>query len=281
LNGLWAFGCAYVLLERTHIAAAAPLAAALALLHGALGYWMTPRHREHALHFAALAFTLLTIAIALQFDGPWVTAGWGVEGAVVIALGLREKRDWLRVAGLLLFFVAIGRLLSLLFEAPRVDQIVLLNRRGACGLALVSLTYWLAWIHRRAGARAHARAVTAAVLAAQVLTLAVLTSEIVAYWDIHATDSDSFVARGLMLSLTWAVYATVLAVVGISKAYAPIRYFAIGVFAITAIKVFAFDLATLDRIYRVSSIIGLGVLLLVTSFLYQRFRATSSIDAES
>ena len=43
----------------------------------------------------------------------------------------------------------------------------------------------------------------------------------------------------------------------------------------TIVKVFAFDLATLDRIYRVSSVIGLGVLLLVTSYLYQRPRLSS------
>jgi uncharacterized membrane protein len=81
-----------------------------------------------------------------------------------------------------------------------------------------------------------------------------------------------------MLSLTWALYATVLIVIGIRKEYAPVRYFAIGVFGVTIVKVFGFDLATLDRIYRVSSIIGLGVLLLVTSYLYQRFRLTSPAD---
>jgi uncharacterized membrane protein len=218
------------------------------------------------------------VAIALQFDGPWVTVGWAAEGAVVIALGLREKRGWLRAAGTLLFAVAIARLLQLQFAPPRLDQVVLLNRRAACGLGVVALTYWIAWMHRRAGAVTHVREIAVAVIMAQILTLALLTSEIVAYWEIHATDSRSFVARGLMLSLTWAVYATALIVVGIRKEYPPIRYVAIGVFAVTIVKVFGFDLATLDRIYRVSSIIGLGVLLLVTSYLYQRFRLRSPVD---
>jgi hypothetical protein len=48
LNGLWAFGCAYVLLETTHVAATAPLAATLALLNGALAYRLAPRYREHS-----------------------------------------------------------------------------------------------------------------------------------------------------------------------------------------------------------------------------------------
>jgi uncharacterized membrane protein len=76
-----------------------------------------------------------------------------------------------------------------------------------------------------------------------------------------------------MLSITWAVYATILVIVGLFRKYAPIRYFAMTVFAVTIVKVFAIDLAELDRIYRVLSIIGLGVTLLLTSYLYQRLSA--------
>jgi len=77
-----------------------------------------------------------------------------------------------------------------------------------------------------------------------------------------------------MLSITWALYATLLIVVGLKRRYAPIRYFAMAVFVITIVKVFAIDLAELDRIYRVLSVVGLGVTLLVTSYLYQRSRVT-------
>ncbi len=36
------------------------------------------------------------------------------------------------------------------------------------------------------------------------------------------------------------------------------------------LKVFTVDLAELDRIYRISSIVGLGIALLISSYLYQR-----------
>jgi uncharacterized membrane protein len=61
-----------------------------------------------------------------------------------------------------------------------------------------------------------------------------------------------------------------LIVAGLRRHYAPIRYFAIVVFAGTILKVFMIDLASLDKIYRVISVIGLGVVLLLTSYLYQR-----------
>jgi uncharacterized membrane protein len=108
-----------------------------------------------------------------------------------------------------------------------------------------------------------------------------LTSEITAFWHVRdlghrvaaSAASTNHFARELMLSITWAVYATGLIMAGIRRNYAPIRYFAIALFAVTIVKVFGFDMAELDRIYRVSSIIVLGVLLLATSYLYNRFRA--------
>ena len=42
-------------------------------------------------------------------------------------------------------------------------------------------------------------------------------------------------ALDMTLSLTWAVYATIPVIVGSIRRYAPIRYFAITVFAITIV----------------------------------------------
>ena len=110
----------------------------------------------------------------------------------------------------------------------------------------------------------------ASLLTAQFVTLALLTSEIDGYWRAERTGVAFTFARQLMTSVTWAVFATALIVVGLWKRYAPIRYFAIATFALTIVKVFFVDLSELDRIYRVSSVIGLGVLLLITSYLYTR-----------
>jgi uncharacterized membrane protein len=63
-----------------------------------------------------------------------------------------------------------------------------------------------------------------------------------------------------------------LIVAGIRRRYAPIRYLAMVILAVTILKVFTADLAELDQAYRVLSAIGLGVLLLIASFLYQRFK---------
>src|SRR5205814_2983029 len=112
-----------------------------------------------------------------------------------------------------------------------------------------------------------------------IVTLTLLTSEITGYWhlrDLRAASSlgpaTGHFAREMMVSITWAVYATLLVIVGLKKDYAPIRYFALTLFVVTIVKVFAIDLAEIDRIYRVLSVIGLGIALLMTSYLYQRSR---------
>lgn len=410
LNGLAAFGGAYLLIEAVRTDATGPLALAFALWQAACALWLNTRNRPLAMQFVALGATLLAIGVALQLDGAWVTVAWAAEGAAIVWLALREERNWLRLGGVLLFLVAIGRLISLLFASPRVDQILLLNRRAACAAFVIALTYLLTWLHHRRVPRtkpveasiglvtgkllilvlaaseiisfqaihgpvpfepaaqlimassviggtivwlgllrreewAHVIGVVAVALSAlallgmqpadapaayqigwngrawagvvvvgvfyalaaiyrargayvpdlrtrlgalllgaSFLTLTTLSSEITAYWHVRDLPRDVPVAeairhhfaRHLMLSVTWAVYATALIVAGFRRRYSPIRHFAIAVFAVTIAKVFLVDLAELERIYRVASIVALGVMLLVTSYLYTRFKATLS-----
>ena len=263
VNGLGALAAAYLLLTHDHLALTAPAAAAFAIWHAGVALATRENAPEHALHFGALAFTLTAIAIALEFDGPAVTIGWSAESLAIVALGVRARRGWLRGGGLALFAIAFVRAVSLLTSPPIVGQAVLLNPRAACALFLVAVAYVVARLHDSPTVRGIR---TTFVLLAQVLTLLWFTSEIRSYW----WSFESARTRELMLSVTWAAYATVLVVIGLARRFAPLRIFAILVLAITIVKVFAVDLAQLQRVYRVASVLGLGVMLLLTSYLYQR-----------
>ena len=110
---------------------------------------MFKRYREESLHFAALAFTLLTIAVGLQWEGASVAGAWAAEGVALPCLALRERRDWLRVAGVFLFAIGVGRLLDLQLSGPPPGEQVLLNGRAACGLFIAALAYVAAFAHHR------------------------------------------------------------------------------------------------------------------------------------
>ena len=77
----------------------------------------------------------------------------------------------------------------------------------------------------------------------------------------------------LTLSGVWLLYSALLMVAGIWRRVQGLRIIAIALFGITILKIFIYDLSFLERLYRIFSFIGLGVILLLISYLYQRYKA--------
>lgn len=76
----------------------------------------------------------------------------------------------------------------------------------------------------------------------------------------------------LVISGLWLLYSAVLMVFGIIRRLRSLRVIAFVLFGLTILKIFIYDLSFLDTLYRIFSFIGLGVILLVISFLFQRYR---------
>jgi len=76
----------------------------------------------------------------------------------------------------------------------------------------------------------------------------------------------------LSLSAVWLLYSVVLMVVGIWRRQRGIRISSIVLFGFTILKIFIYDLSFLETLYRIFSFIGLGVILLAVSYLYQRYK---------
>ena len=68
----------------------------------------------------------------------------------------------------------------------------------------------------------------------------------------------------------WALYASGLLVVGQIRRLRLLRVMALALLSMTTLKVFIWDLSSLDRAYRIISFIMLGAILLVVSYFYQR-----------
>jgi uncharacterized membrane protein len=162
------------------------------------------------------------------------------------------------------------------------------NPRALSCLFIAAKMYALAWLHARLEATPGATSISRAslIIAANMLTLLVFSAEIDAFFDRRAfadgtglgeagATSAADVARQLTLSITWSLYALVLVAVGIWRDYRPVRLFAIVIFALTIAKVFLVDIATLDRVYKMLSVMALGVLLLIASYLYQRLNLST------
>jgi len=74
------------------------------------------------------------------------------------------------------------------------------------------------------------------------------------------------------LSIYWALFALGLLLVGISQGLRPLRRIGLILMAGTVFKVFFVDLAGLDQLYRIVAFLVLGVVVLVGSFLYLKYR---------
>ena len=111
------------------------------------------------------------------------------------------------------------------------------------------------------------------VLAACVLLVIALSAENDNYWVLRGvTSPDARFASSLALSGIWTASAAIFIAIGFWRDFAPLRYLAIGLFGLTVLKVFLVDLSELGGIYRILGFMGVGVVLLVVSFLYQQAR---------
>jgi len=96
----------------------------------------------------------------------------------------------------------------------------------------------------------------------------ILSSELISWMDI-AGSSHSY---KLGLSILWGSYSFFLISLGIWKKKKYLRFGAIILFAITLIKLFAYDISHLDTISKTIVFVALGILLLAISFLYNKYR---------
>ncbi|HSP89564.1 MAG TPA: DUF2339 domain-containing protein [Vicinamibacterales bacterium] len=275
-SALGLFAGLYAIFDPVATSSMPLLALALAAWHGVLTWFWRGTSEEAGLNSLAVAFAMLGFAIGLQFDLWWSVVGWAIEAAAIVWVGLKSRRDWMRLGGALLLAWSVLLLVRLGFFVAPAGFSPVFNARVGATLAVVAVCYVLALLHQRYAGRVPDRAgseIAALYLLGNVLTIVLLTTEISFYWQMReATDATARLARSASVAVAWAVYGTLLIVAGIVRRYAPIRYLAIALLAMTIVKAFAFDLSMLGGIYRIIGFVGLGVFLLLGAWLYQRYR---------
>jgi uncharacterized membrane protein len=85
--------------------------------------------------------------------------------------------------------------------------------------------------------------------------------------------------RDMTYSIAWALFGLVLLVFGIAKKLPAVRYASLALIGVTLLKLFFHDLGQLGQLQRIGAFVGVAVVLLVSSFLYQRF-VTAEVKAE-
>jgi uncharacterized membrane protein len=236
--------------------------------------------------FGGCALFFITLIFPIQFDRQWITIGWALEGAALIWLFHRLPHPGLPLTGVALLVVAFVRLAlnpAVLEYHPRSAVPIwnwYLYTYGIVTICLLVGARLLASPRNRIGG-VNAQPIIYSLGA--VLAFLLMNIEIADYFSTGTSLTFQFsgnFGRDMTYSIAWAIFALVLLVIGIRQRLRSPRYASLALIGVTLLKLFFHDLNQLNQLYRIGALIGVALVLILASFLYQRFLAGSGEKKE-
>jgi hypothetical protein len=229
--------------------------------------------------FGGATLFFVTLIFPIQWERQWLTIAWALEGAALLWLFHRVPHNGLRLVGVALLCVAFVRLAlnpSVLEYHPRSGTAIWNWYLYAYGIATACL---FAGAKLLAPPRDRIGGLNAPALLATlgtVLAFLLLNIEIADYFTPVGALTLTFrfsgiFARDMTYSIAWAMFALMLLVAGIAKKLRAPRYASLALLGVTLMKLFIHDLSRLNQLYRIGAFVGVAVILLAASFLYQKF----------
>jgi uncharacterized membrane protein len=236
-----------------------------------------PISREIGSLLIAGGLGLSALGFADALDGPALVAGWAAQAVVLAYLAGRasiERREYgsnaARLAAGAGAFLALALGHSLAVEAPPgalldgVDDLGdALAALGASAAAALACGRLLRRVDPRLGESVEAVGAGAIVYLASIA--------IIDHFGVSARGAREQAGQ-VALSAFWTVTGLAAVVFGLLRDERRLRLGGLGLLGLAIAKVYTYDLAELDELARVLSFIGLGLLLLVGAFAYQRIR---------
>jgi uncharacterized membrane protein len=170
------------------------------------------------------------------------------------------------VAGILLF--SLTSLNPVVNEEPVPGNVVF----NALLLAYLAPVPLLGLIARKLSAIGWEKLRPAVGLLALLLAFTYVTLETKRVFQGHLMQLDAeSIAESYAYSAVWLAFAVALFAAGIRLARQYVRYAGLGVMVLVVLKVFLWDMSSLEGLYRIASFVGLGLCLVGIGWLYQRF----------
>jgi len=226
---------------------------------------------------AAAALAFITIAIPLQLDKQWITIGWALEGAALVWLYRRiPHRGLLAWSGALLAaaFVRLAVNPAVLSYHPASHHAIV-NWYLYTYLVSAAAFFVAAWLLPAKDVAEFKAARPIANACGAVLLFLLVNIEIADFYSTGPTLTFNFLSSSLAQDLTytmsWAIFAVAMLVAGLVLHSRASRVAAIFLLLVTVLKCFLHDLARLGGLYRVASLLGLTISLLLVGVLLQKF----------
>ena len=308
LNAAFFFGALYTLLDADYHVWMGSLAMAMAVIYAMLAAIVFRASTHDDRHFVvavAVALGFVAMVFPLETDAVWISLGWAAEGFVLWWFGLRVRMPALRGLAAALLLLAVGRLLFVDTPGGHAELFLpVLNRYGLPALGVAAALLATAAAGGRFAERLRLPgkvAVWLTGLGGLLLVWFVLSLETYNYFAVQISHQPpAYTAAGQRivdpsgqflgdiearhavalrrmaqtgLSLLWAVYAAVVLALGFLLRNRPVRWLALGLFALTMAKVLVVDMSGLPGFYRVATLFVLAVMTGVAAWAYQRWQA--------
>ncbi|MDQ2933232.1 MAG: DUF2339 domain-containing protein [bacterium] len=270
-----------------------------------------PEDKALNIFLPGLAVVFLSIAVPLQFNGEWVAVAWMVESIFLYGIASMISNRGFQVMGVIVYSLGLGNfLIWSLSQFGKANFVPIFNSTFAILILGVVIAYVIAYMYKRFGSTSteiQLRGIMVFVVIANILTIYGLSSQIILYHQeqsrmlsvtyneevkqaqLYSGGYDNSVTNqqvhtkyfgelsklrnqsNTLVSILWTLYAAALTGIGFARRISSARRLGLALFIITAIKVL-FDIWSLGQLYRVISLIGFGVIALVASFAYAKYK---------
>ncbi|MEI8248885.1 MAG: DUF2339 domain-containing protein [Candidatus Taylorbacteria bacterium] len=258
-----------------------------------------------------LAVTFLSIAVPLQFSGPWIAVAWFVEACFLYGIASVISNRGFQVMGVVVYVLGLFDFLTWYSITSHTNNFVpVFNTTFGVLLLAIIAAYVIAYMYRRFGSIKEdimKRGIIVFVVIANVLSLFALTIQITSYYEaqlslkaetysVQSRDTQRYTngydtsqkqsdlgnayyadmsstqnQSNTLVSILWTLYAAILTAVGFSRRIASLRRMGLVLFVITAVKVVV-DVWSLGQLYRIISFIVFGLIALAASFAYVKYK---------
>lgn len=209
---------------------------------------------------------------------------WSIYATIALVIGIKRGAKLIRWGALSLLVVTGVKLLVIDLGYYDADwhRLVFNQTFSAFAILVSALACGIAFYARadKVSEPERATAVNSLMAAANLFAIIGLSAEAIGHYEqlmrsgelAYDMMIDLHLAQRLSLSVVWMVYGGAMLAIGLWRRNKLLRIMALALLSITIVKVFFFDLSSLERLYRIISFIVLGVILLGVSYLYQRLR---------
>ena len=209
-----------------------------------------------------LGILFISVAIPVRLDGNWVTLLWTIETIILVVVAIRTNRHLYYEIAVTMMMVA---LVSLLQDRSEEGHHLLWSKYiSLAGVAL-------AWVALNKGRAVFPFDNQGTALFSGIFNITLLgciCSEYI-FWLNRAGSENQY---KLGLTLIGGAYALVILFIGLVRNRKYLRVGAIALFSITIGKLLLYDLAEMSTITKTIVVTLLGVLLLLASFLYHKYK---------